>query len=225
MGFKIACALLIATAALTSLASHPVLAKCQPNRTNDERAYFDGWQRSPAEPGGVYSKIFNYSPWVQPGRSVVAWTMLNRFTTQWAQVGWWEYAFDDRYTFTQTTLPAVSTHFFLPEPVGAYTYYTTLYNNPPGSFSYQVNGSTIDVQPANFVPLSAQIYGELNTFASQMPGGYALGAAEDFFDSHIWFSGAWQPFDGVDTNDDLTQFGNVKISTLDLSIWDLTCPN
>lgn len=198
--------------------------KCQPGRSNNGATYFAGWTRNNAgAPGGVYSNILNYSPWVQPNSVVVGWSMLNRGTTQWAQVGWLEYAGGTRKTFVQwTTSPGVTqTKYFNPQPTGQSTYYTVLYNNTPGKFTFQVNNSTITTETATFSPDSAQISGETKTLASQMPGGVYSG--EVFGDSHIYL-GSWSNFSGSNFVTNTTYHGIGGSGGLQRNTWDWACP-
>ena len=67
----------IGTTAVVSGAS-AASAKCKPNRPNDGKTYWDGREHIPGgNAGGVYSDIYNYSPWARSPQGVVAWTMLN----------------------------------------------------------------------------------------------------------------------------------------------------
>lgn len=201
-----------------------VLAKCQPGRTNNGTTYFDGWTRYVGSTvGGVYSYIKNYSPWVQPGSMVVAWTMLHVYTQQrdYAQVGWLEYSGGTRYTFTAYDNGSGQImHLFAPYATNQYTYYTTLYGNVPGKFTFQANGTTLENVPAGFVPNEGQVYGEIKTLASQMPGGYA--SVERFDDTWIYYSGAWRAFNGSHSPPS-SYFGNNVSSTTAIQIWDNAC--
>lgn len=208
---------------LYALMAAPVLAKCQPGRTNNGTVYWDGWYRSSSGTvGGVYSDILNYSPWVEPNNEVMAWTMLNNGGSNWAQVGWWEYAGGTRSTFVQwTTSPGHwSTKFWTPQSVGSYSYYTTLYGNTPGDFTFEVNGSTIDKETASFTPNDAQNYGEIHTLADQMPGGYN---ANEVFKATNVYIGGWQSFSGTSTNSSSTYFGESNVSSTQRNIWDWAC--
>ena len=217
----IATSSVVVLAAGTVCAASPALAKCQPGRSNNGSVYFDGWVRS-GSVGGVYSDMLNYSPWVQPNNQVLAWTMLNNGTSNWAQVGWWEYAGGTRYTFVQwTTSPnRWQTKFWNPQSTGAYTYYTTLYNNQPGKFSFQVSGSTIDAENASFTPNQAQNLGEIQTLADQMPGGYNN---NEVFKSTNVYIGGWQAFSGSNYNSNGSYFGLNSVSSTQRNIWDWAC--
>lgn len=204
---------------------------CNPRRANDFLTFrFDGWYRDPGTTvGGVYSDIYNYSPWVYyisaQASAVAAWTMvdLSSNANTWAQVGWVEFPLGKRYVFTQTNNNGnLITHYFSPKPINSQAYYTTLYNNTPGHFSYQVSGSTIEVDPAGFTPNEGQNFGETHSFADQMPGGYNQN--EYFNDTHIYYSGGWHNFSGT-VADSSSAYGYSHPSSTEMLIWDKACPN
>lgn len=180
------------------------------------RAISVGWWRYPSGQtvGGVYSAILNYSPWVEPvgrsGTATTAWVMADRpNTTNWAQFGWWEEPYDPgaglyarRYLFAQWTIAGIYNYpvkIVRPNPdphLNTLRYYTVLYNYVPGKFTFQYNGQTQNIDPrADFVPTRGATAGEIDTLASQMPGG----TADPMWmaDSHIWYGNAWRDFNGV----------------------------
>jgi hypothetical protein len=60
--------------------------------------------------------------------------------------------------------------------------------------------------------------------ATQMPGG--VNAAEYFVNTHIWFGGAWQAFNGgvsISPPGAGILFGNIKLSPTSDVIWDKAC--
>lgn len=115
--------------------------------------------------------------------------MLNNGGLNWAQVGWWESPYGHRYTFVQwtPTVGRAQTHFYSSLPEGQSSYYTVLYNNTPGQFTFQAGGNTVDRESASFTPNGAQEFGEINTLASQMPGAFY--APEDFSNTEL--VGVW----------------------------------
>jgi hypothetical protein len=195
--------------------------------------------------GGVYAEILNYSPWVEPALDpfgntniVVGWVMLDTNAgANWAQVGWLEMGYGQRYTFTQLETgggPPI-THVFAARPTGGYTYYTVLWNNPSGRFSFQYRDSgstqaiTLESPTYTFVPDEAQVAGEITTYSSQMPGVQT--DTEGFYDAHK-YAGAWSNFSptSVETvNATLKQwsyeFGTdgPYYSGTQLNIWDGAC--
>jgi hypothetical protein len=201
---------------------------CNPGRTNDFRTFrFDGWERSPGTTvGGVYSDIYNYSPWVYYITSttsyVSAWSLVDD-GYHYAQVGWIEEPHGARYVFTETfDRNGDNVRYFSPEPINSQSYYTVLFNNTPGEFTFEVNGSVIDVSTAQFTPNDGQNYGETHSLADQMPGGYNQN--EYFSNTHIWYSGAWHNFSGTPHNDS-SHYGDSKPSSTEMLIWDWACPN
>jgi hypothetical protein len=147
---------LLVPALLGMTMASPAIAKCNPNRTQDTHRYWDGQYRAPgATVQGVSSYILNYSPWVSPASSqTTAWPMLTVTTGQqlYAQVGWWEGAYDDRRTFVEWT-PSSSSYlqlFFPAQPLDHLTNYKVLYNPVPSlTFDFYVNQTVVATQWAN----------------------------------------------------------------------------
>jgi hypothetical protein len=199
-------------------------AKCDPHRANDGKNYWSGWERLPgATVGGVYSDIYNYSPWVHSSTGVVAWAMLNNGNGAWAQMGWLEYPGGDRRTFVQWTKSGdFFEEHYVAQPVNTFTTYTVLWNNTPGKFTFRVNGSTIDTEDAGFAPNEGQLYGEIHSLWDQMPG--ALNNHENFYNSHIYFgTNGWHNFNGSNHNTGSNYFGNSRHNDTDTDIWDKAC--
>lgn len=226
-----------------ALVAYPVAqatayASCVPynydsSRTNDYLThYFDGWVNHPKSGGtvgGTYASIDNENPYVYQvsGKSdiVTAWTMINvGGVEEYAQIGWLEWQSGGRNTFDEWTHDGTFTqHTFPPEPQDQYTTYTVLYGYQPGDFTFQLADKTIDTAAADFTPNEGQQYGELWTKASQMPGSTT--GHEDFNDSHIYYGGIWQGFDGTQDNGGHPQwFGNSYENSESLDIWDVDCP-
>jgi hypothetical protein len=209
------------------------LASCNPNnpsRPNDNFHYFDGWYNtSGSTVGGVYSDILNYAPWVDPNNGtsvgVSAWAMLTGPGSgdRWAQTGWVAYENGAQYSFAQWTNSAgtgTTTYLARAFPLGQYTYYTTEYNNTPGDFTFNWGGNWTTA-PATFVPNEGQVYGEIATEASQMPGGYNY--HEDFSNTEWYPSSGWTSFSGTPQSYNLNYWGNHKTSSTDDQIWDWAC--
>jgi hypothetical protein len=202
----------------------PAQAKCQPSgRGNDGSHYWTGSARYPnATVGGVYSNILNYSPWVQPGYSDFGYSMLRTADgAKYAQVGWQEDAGGARYTFDEWTHDGTwSRDHKSAYATNSHTYYTTLWGNTPGYFTFQTAGSTWETKPAQFTPNGAEIMGEVQTSASQMPG--ESGNHEDFTAMNI-FIGSWQAFSGDDYNSSTSWYSTSVLSTSQHQAWDKTC--
>lgn len=82
------------------------IAKCQPPdppRTNNGQTSQDGWIAGPygMTIGGVRSNMYEYTPWVQPGRdgTVGLSGLQNQAGGDWAQVGWEEDPYGNRSDF------------------------------------------------------------------------------------------------------------------------------
>ncbi len=149
--------------------------------------------------------------------------------TNWAQIGWREYAYDERYTYVQYTYLGVAyTHLYNPpEPEGQFSRYTVLYDpgvypNPP-TWRFQVNGVTKKtVSSLQWTPDEGQIAGEIHTLASQMAGG--TNYRQIFWGMKIYYSGAWRDFNGSPGLMDTRYFGrNTDYPATVGEIWDKAC--
>jgi hypothetical protein len=210
---------------LTIAATGPAtaLASCNPGRSNNGAFYSTGRGLNVgARTGGIYSNILNYSPYVYTGKQTQAWAILSDASNHVYDVGWLQMSSGTRYTVVQWTDTSGVAHqkTFSPQPVGAYTYYTVLYDNPTGHMSFQVNNSTIDTENNQFMPTVGLVEGAINTLASQMPGGVYGG--EVFADSHIYVYG-WAALGGTDFNSSSSYFGIADVSSLQTNIWDKSC--
>lgn len=178
-----------------------------PSRSATAGYYFDGWSQfgDGSAVGGVYSQIENVSVDLQAGGGpTTAWVMLsNGPGDKWAQVGWLKNSSGNRYTMMQVRNSAsdITTRDSAdaPQPVGSYPYYTALYNNTPGKFTFQVAGAnwpwsgyTVN---AGFTPTTALIFGETQNLNSQMPGTTSDSAG--FYDGHYYHYGYWTEFAGT----------------------------
>jgi len=204
---------------------------CNPGRANDypDSTLFDGWSSDPGGTvGGVYSDIYDYSPWVHyissTASAVVGWVMVDNTNSfyDWSQVGWLEYPLGARYTFDQTFNGSGTprTMMFASKPINTYHYYTVLYNNPSGYFSFQVDGSQIDKTRIDFTPNEGENYGEAKSTADQMAGGY--NNPEVFKDTHVYYSGGWHAFNGI-PNATKNYYWYSELSGYTLEIWDGAC--
>lgn len=202
---------------------------CNPGRGNDfNYIRYDGWDRNPGTTvGGVYSDIYNYSPWVYYINATSSWVsnwVTIGASSYYAQIGWLEEPHGARYVFTETfDHNGDNVRYFSPEPINSQSYYTVLYGNTGGEFTYEVNNNVIDVSTASFTPNFGEAYGETHSHADQMPGGYNQN--EYFNDTHIWYSGGWHNFSGTPYDQSPSDYGNSKPSSTELLIWDWKCPN
>jgi hypothetical protein len=161
---------------------------------------------------------------VNPGDFVVAWPMLTKYNDDryWAQVGWWEFAYDDRRTFVQWTdgPDSANTLWFPAQTVGTLTEYRVVYNPIPSlTFDFYVNQSVVATQWATFTPTQGQVYGEISSLANQMPG--SVGQHELFGGNYVMYGNNWSAFNGVHAPGG--QFGYYFGTTSLFEIWDPKC--
>jgi hypothetical protein len=149
-------------------------ASCNPQRANDGHSYFAGTQRTPsAWPRAVQTQIEEYSPYVLGPSQVTAWNMLNNGGTKWSQVGWWKDDDGTRTSFIQWTDAAGNfwTRHYSPAALGTTPNYETIYDKVNTDWIWERNNTVLHTTNAVWQPATIQIYGEINTRASQMPGG------------------------------------------------------
>lgn len=89
---------------------------------------------------------------------------------------------------------------FWPSAINSTQTYGVLYQ-PGGPFTLSENGTGLASAELSWSPTSADIYAELHTEASQVPGGTAdpPGQVATVSNAHVWpiaGSGSWAPFDG-----------------------------
>jgi hypothetical protein len=185
---------------------------CSPGRGDDGVDYHVAWTGQPNNlpAGGVYARLYNYSPWVNPDGSVSAYTMLKEWDSRpsnYAQAGWLELPYGERHDFVEIgydTGSISSSSYtrweFSPQPINASTYYTTLYNPKTKQLSFQIASKTVtddnvdytqtlntqyhtmsDDEQIKWIPHYTEVSGETHTAADQMPGG--LNNPMDF--SHV----------------------------------------
>jgi hypothetical protein len=165
--------------------------------------------------GGIYARVRNYSPWVDPASpSVAAWVALEKTGNgnELAQMGWREQPHGRRDTLVEylntgnfsdcnpqatraapgfTNLLACNT-VPIPAQPEPYTYYTVLYGYEPGKFTFYINGRKVANAPANFIPNRADVIGETKLVGDQMPGD--ANDPQVFENINIYVNGAWQSF-------------------------------
>ena len=220
---------------------------CNPNRPSDfPLNRWAGWNVDGRGQtiGGVYARIFNYVPYVDPvsqGDFVYTWTMLTvdhplGADAPYVQVGWVQFANGERHTMEQWKKvgePPLSRFVDPPQASNTYSYYDVLYNYRKGNFTFMVGGRDLhDDLPAWFIPTRAEVYAETLSLASQMPGGRDPGSRQDLLDSSYYMNGAWHSFmpgatinvNDIRGRDDSQYFGHSSpLSGGDLSIWDTAC--
>lgn len=202
------------------------LAKCNPNRADNQVYYWDGRGQTPGGTmEGVSSHIYVYSPWVWPsGRFSWAWVMLTRSGNwYWAQIGPEESVSGYRSTRVQWAsgtpgslrqmdfgaLAIGSTHTFAVNYIPS-TYYT----------SFMVDGGLWDSTYLYWPPQNAQMNSEISSLSTQMMG--AVHANEVFSSNQLKYSESWHTFTGPIDYSNYTYFGQVH-GTNWFDGWDLAC--
>ncbi len=190
--------------------------------------------------GGVYSNIRNYSPWVDYFSSFPfssAWVMVTTTNQQnYAQVGWYKedylsspaiYRVFAEWTTQLNNLDsAVQVLSTYSPTVGVWDYYTVLYNNTPGKFTFRHEGvDLITPVTAAFIPTQGQSLAETHSRKSQMAGGYNSSSHEQLSDVRIWYNNGWKVFNGTRG---VTEPGIHEASiwsTTRVDTWDKACAN
>lgn len=226
-------ALVAALVTATQVIGVPAFAKCQPSgRPVDSTHHWTGSRNFPNTTViAVRSQIYNYSPWVQPGYDSVGYVMLRTADgTKYGQDGWEEYSGGSRYTFAEWdngygwTKQERS-----PDATGTYSYYEVDWTGGTNPwFLFVIDGSQWFGQPLSpaWTPNAAEIMGEVQSSASQMPGGYST--HEQFLNRNINFGAGWQSFGGDDYNSDSSAHPNwYATNWVDAwtdKVWDQACP-
>jgi hypothetical protein len=220
------------------LAARPALASCNPQRTNFEDPYHDGWVRTPSSgPTSTYAKILEYSPYVYPNTSfspddTVAWVMLNLGSCApggYDQIGWYKSESGLRQTFVEYALcdGTFTDVYGDPFTLGTYTGYRVQLDNVGGNYvDFYAGGSLwANNVPQYVVPDSAQQMAEVQTIASQMPGGSSN--REDFQAATIDYGGTRYSFVGTLVNEWGSGVGGDfrlhKVSGQEIQVWDSVC--
>lgn len=150
--------------------------------------------------------------------------MLTDANGRWAQIGWIETAYDQRFTVVQYRYGLqpnqMTTVLLPPEPVGVFTYYEVTWN---GYFTFKFGNTTVGSEPGTFVPTFGEIFGETNTPANQMAGGF--NNVEVFALSKKWPNdgGGWVAFNGSLLTTAPGYHWRSKLSSYQLWIWDKAC--
>ena len=220
---------------------HSADARCPnpgPNRPDNNQYYHaGGYYQTPSTAGGVYANIQVKQPWVEPSQSdnfSSAWTMLVGpaiipGNPPYAQVGWDEYPNSGRqnfYTWTDRYGNQAPVIYAGPAfTLNTYHYFTTLYDvNAFGKFSFYIDGGWISTRYLDWQPNEAQLSGEIDTLASQMPGGW--GYPDYMNDIAVWYNGGWQRPTLNTFTSNFSYFGVWRWGSgagQNLAIWDQYC--
>lgn len=209
---------------------------CYPGRADNYLTYYwDGAYSTPGkEMGGVYADIENYSPYVYADGydNTSEWVMLayEQNSAYYAQDGWIEYAYGQRYTFDEISFGSTYyDDFYPPYNINSYIYYDTLYDPSTEITTFEANNHVLTQYVNYFTWNEAQVYAELWTQASQVPGGYYNG--NHVQDMHGWYggtSGGWYNFNGDSDTSPTTSWMSetpwFKTGVNSFVTWDQACP-
>lgn len=219
---------------------------CNPGRTDDFlHYYYDGsYEYVPGgdNSGGVVASILNYSPWVYAEPSSMGgpdassqWVMLtNSGASRYAQVGWTEQQYGVRNTFVEwgTVGGAFHDWYGSPYSVNSMIPYKVLFRpDLSNNFWFYANDTELTSVDFEYLtnPSQAQLYAEIWTKASQMPGG---SNNKDFLrDGQLWYpagtSGSWHTLNAtIDTPPGFAEITPTPGTTADYyNIWDDACTN
>lgn len=169
-----------------SLAVSAASARCDPSRTNDAGVHYDGSTEvvpNGKNAGGLSATIENYDPYVFPTTGftddTVEWIMDTQTSLDhYVQVGPDTFADGSRYTFVErgsTVQNNYTDYYFDPYSINSLIPYEIDFSpNSGDEYDFFANGVLIQsLYLSNFQnPNEVQLYAELQTKASQMPGGY-----------------------------------------------------
>jgi hypothetical protein len=214
------------------VAAGTAAASCDPNGSNINGNWFDGWATPPPLStclDGSVANILVYSPYVQYAE-VTGWTMLyNNSSGSYGQVGWTQFSTGYRYNFTesQTSNGGFQLNYFGSSSIGDDPEYKITFSS--NAFHYFINGTNIQTDSnTGYTGCYGEQEGEVLNLADQMPGGY---------NAHAYFisaqvrradTEAWINFNGT-TNSDThppyrtDSFLSSKVSATEFDIWDSAC--
>jgi hypothetical protein len=212
---------------VVSVGTTTAYASCNPNRANDYLKHYGvGWLSDPGGTvGGTYSSIYNDDPYLYSNGNdtTVGWTMINTSDRlHWAQIGWRKTETTYKEWIQWTHDGTFTDQYFDVAPKFNFTTYTVLYGYQPGDFTFEVNGTIIANEAAQFTPTEGQQAGEILTRASQMPG--SVSGHEVLKNDHIYANGTWNTFSGTTSNANSSYFGVSSGSATEVEVWDKACP-
>ena len=168
-------ALAISLAASAGLVTaSPVAASCNPQRVDNGLYYSAGTQQTLSGITGVMSTIRTYRPYVSANGFSYAWVMLpGPGNLQWIQIG--PYASATRMTTTvqvDNAFPNGPVQWdFAATAVGSsHTYDVLRAPGDPHSYAAMMDGQILISYSLAYTAPGAQIYAEINTFATQLMG-------------------------------------------------------
>ena len=215
---------IVTVTALFALLPVSANASCNPNRGSLAHNYlaFSLWNIGSGNVGGAGANIQEYYPYVYAGESV-AWSMIDRGTANWAQVGWDQFSGTTRYLFMQHTYGGQSYTLRMGALGGSINRYTVTSNNANLTVSYYDNGSLITTDNVDWTADTAQFASEITNQANQVAGG--RNSPEMFTNSKVYSNsaGAWVIMGGSAGNTNGAISGSVDGQNGQEETWDQAC--
>ena len=156
-------------------ASPSIASSCDPDRLNLTKHYFAGSQETDySGVTGIRANIREedvYVDYLTTGTT--AWVMLEgSLANEWAQIGWYEGAFNDRHVFLQYwhNDGNFATFFFDPKTEETLTEYAVNFRYGTTKFKFFADGVLYREANASFNPSMSSVFGETQDRANQMPG-------------------------------------------------------
>lgn len=231
--------------------STPVSA-CDPQRTAGSYPNYQwvGTRRtvSSGHVNGVKATLDYETPWVYPYYPELtlsrnsAWVQLVVFVTGtdgYAKAGWMRrrisyFAIEsgDLMEWKEAGASAPFIQFYTNSNFQGTAIYEVRYNeNPlyPNAYTFYRNGVKMHsgggayLSPATYQPTQANVAGQVDLLADQMPGH--TNNYMNFYDVHVRLNGStgWQSFSGSSFNSNSNEFGIYGYSQTWLAIWDKKC--
>ena len=189
---------------------------CNPGRSSNYLTWY--WSGNddtnyPSSYGGIYGNIFEYSPYVYDSSNSAdgedytsQWIMLDN-GNDWAQVGWFEYPGNERYTWVEFNDPGHSSwdNWFPSYSINSTIKFQITYQPTCPSdtcFSFFANNTSPQLTGSkyNWTPTDAQSNAETHDQASQIPGGYDDLPNSGASNLHVYYpagsSGSWYTMSG-----------------------------
>lgn len=223
-----------------SAATPDALARCDPGRaSNGLTYYYDGQEEAVPngkDAGGLSATIENYDPFVYNTSGFLdssqQWIMETQSSLDhYVQVGWTEDYSGTRNTFVERGISSTKQFtdwYFSPYDINANIPYEIDFDPNGGTgdqYSFSADGSQLltiyDTGLPN--PNYVQDYAEIETKASQMPGGY--NNTDTSSNAQVRYDGSWHSLDAPTSNP--PSFAGILPSpgtnTDHYQIWDNAC--
>jgi hypothetical protein len=215
--------------AASALAFAATAAACDPNGSNIDGNWYDGWSTGPPSGtciNGSDANILVYSPYVEY-QDVSAWTMLYNYTTAaYGQVGYLKGSDGNMWDFTETnTIYVWDQQFFSPYSVGSDPQFKVTFSSD--AFHYFIDGSNILTDSyTGYTGCHAEQEGEVTNDANQMVGDTSTYVYFTYAQARRADTGAWYDLNGsahADSPPYRDPYAYYRASNSHLDIWDPEC--